>query len=230
MKRNAALFGASLAAGALGAAGLIMTSAGSSAAPGNTFAGIAYNIPVTSASSSWGTALNDGEGGMIASIASASPGTVSGFQESSIHSASVSVTTTCVAGMPSVTVTGGGAAGTHTAGTSVSAATFLGSPNAIGTVTFGSKTLGGFTVGAYLDQSASGSINYVALTGANCAAATTSPPTSTPPTSTPPTSTPPTSTGTSTPTQTPTGSPTSTATPTEPPTATPTTTTLPVTG
>lgn len=248
MKRNTALFGASLVAGVAAASGLIMTSTTSSAAPGDTFYGVAWADGTSGESSGgWTTgAYTDPYGVEFSGAATSGSGTF----KLDAGGVTVTVRTTCDAGKPSVTVVGGGAAGVHTGG-SVSLAKFSGYKNAVGTVTFASTKIGGHAAGAYINFAPGLDGTWVALTGADCAAAptstpptsTTNPPTSTtnPPTSTatnPPTSTgtnPPTSTGTNPPTSTTTNPPTSTppTTPpptTEPPTPTPTTTTLPVTG
>lgn len=229
MRRNTALFGASLVAGVAAASGLIMTGGTSSAAPRNSFYGVAWSDPTSGQSQGWKTGTYSDPygvefaGAASASAAAAGPATF----RSAAGGAAVTVTTTCVAGKPSVLVSGGGAAGVHTGG-SVSLATFTNS-NAVGTVSFASKTVGGHLVGAYISMPSLSPGTYVALTGADCAAATTPPPatstTTTPPTST--TTNPPSSTTTNPPTSTP---PTTAPPTTEPPTPTPTTTTLPVTG
>lgn len=245
MKRNTALFGASLVAGLAAASGLIATSTTSSAAAGDTFYGVNWTDGTSGQTSGgWKTgAYADPYGFEFAGTATAGTGT---FTLTAVPgSATVSVATTCVDGAPSVTVSGGGAAGTYTGG-SVSLAKFVNASDAQGTVTFATQSVGGHAVGAYINLSPGLDGTWVALTGADCATATSTPPTSTtsssssstttpPPTSSttnPPTSstTPPPSTTTPPPSSSTTAPPTTPPPTTEPPTPTPTTTTLPVTG
>lgn len=237
MKRNTALFGASLVAGLAAASGLIATSTSSSAA-GSTLYGVAWADGTSGQSSGWTTgSYADPYGVEFAGSASAG----SGSFKLDAGGSTVSVTTTCVAGKPSVTVSGGGAAGTYTGG-STTLAKFTGLSTAQGSVTFATQTVGGHAVGAYINLAPGLAGTWVALTGADCAAAPTSSTTSsttssstTPPPTSSSTTAPPTSTTTST-TPPPTTSSTTTPPPTtpppttEPPTPTPTTTTLPVTG
>ncbi|MFC6704979.1 hypothetical protein [Flexivirga alba] len=240
MKRNTALFGASLVAGVAAASGLIATGTASSAAAGDTFYGVAWADGTSGQASGWTTgAYADPYGYEFSGTASAGSGTF----KLAAGGATVTVKTTCVAGKPSVLVAGGGATGVHTGG-SVPLATFTGLKNAQGTVTFASTKVAGHTAGAYINFAPGLDGTHVALAGADCAAAPTStPPTSTPPTTTPPTTAPPTSTSTTNPptstgtnppssttTNPPTTAPTTPPPTTEPPTPTPTTTTLPVTG
>ncbi|GGB30608.1 hypothetical protein GCM10011492_21350 [Flexivirga endophytica] len=249
MKRNTALFGASLVAGVAAASGLIMTSTSSSAAPSDTFYGVAWGDATSGETSGgWTTGTYaDPYGVEFSGSATAGTGT---FHLTSNGGATVTVTTTCVAGKPSVAVVGGGAAGVHTGG-SVSLAKFTGAANAQGTVTFATQKVGGHTAGAYINFAPGLAGTWVALTGADCttsSSSTTNPPTSSS-TTNPPTSSsttaPPSSSTTAPPSSSTTAPPTSTTTPpsssttappttppatTEPPTPTPTTTTLPVTG
>lgn len=248
MKRNTALFGASLVAGVAAASGLIMTSTASSAADGNTYYGVNWADATSGETSGgWTTgAYADPYGIEFSGAATAGTGTF----KLAAGGSTVSVTTTCVAGKPSVTVVGGGAAGVHTGG-SVSLAKFTGASDAVGTVTFATKTVGNHAAGAYINFAPGLDGTWVALTGADCAAPTSSSSSSTTPSSSttnPPSSSttnPPSSSTTAPPSSSTTAPPTSTTTPpsssttappttppatTEPPTPTPTTTTLPVTG
>lgn len=135
----------------------------------DTYAGIAWDIPASGSSSSWATTFDDGLDGLIATADSVSPGTVAGFKEPALSdTASITVTTTCADGGLSVEVVGGGAPGTYGPGDTVSVATFFGNPDAAGTVTFAQTIVDGFVVGAYIDQTGSGLIDYIALTGATC--------------------------------------------------------------
>lgn len=245
MKRNTALFGASLVAGVLATGGLIATGTSSSAATG-TYYGVAWADATTGQAHGWTTGkYHDPYGYEFSGSATAGSGT---FKDA--NGGTITVSAKC-SGSNLITTANGK---TFQPGQTATLGSLAGK-NAIGTVTFGSKKVGGHTVGAYIDlSSAYGPGTYVALTGADCAAA----PTSTPPTSTntgTSTSTPtgtttstgtstgtPTGTSTGTPTGTSTGTPTATSTgtspgtptapppTTEPPTPTPTTTTLPVTG
>lgn len=242
MKRNTALFGASLVAGVAAASGLIMTSGTSSAA--GTYYGATWADPAQGTSGGWADGTyGDATSGSFWGTAAAGKGT---FQ--TVIGDQVTISVACDGDAAVTTVVGGGAAGTYHEGDKVSLDKFVnGGGNVEGTVYFG-KTVAGHTAGAYIDMPAFAPGTFAAVGGADCAAptstSTTNPPTSTttnPPTSTttnPPTSTttnPPTSTGTNPPSSTTTNPPTSTppTTPpptTEPPTPTPTTTTLPVTG
>ena len=238
MKRNTALFGASAAVGITAAAGLIMTSATSSAATSTVY-GVAYATDTASHGFAFGNIV-DSDGQFVASAKSQNGVSVVAYQSPLLSSATIGVATGCTNGKPAVVVTNGGAAGTYTTKTTVSAAKFIGNPNAVGTVTF-LATAGSITVGAYYSPNQPG--QYVEIGGVSgCAAATstttststststttTSPTTTGTSTSTSTTTTSPTSTSTSTGTSTPTSTTTSTAT--QPPTPTATTTTLPVTG
>lgn len=239
MKRNTALFGASLAVGVAAATGLVLTSSAA-----GSYYGVNWNDPTISQGSggAWTTGpYGDSSMGYFWGTASAGKGT---FQ--TVVGDQVTVSVTCDGADAVTTVTGGGAPGTYQAGQTVSLADFVGAQYAVGSVTFG-KASGGHTAGAYIDMSNGAAPGtFVALAGADCSATSpTSTPTTTEPTSTPtsPTSSttsststtnPPTSSTTSTPPPTTTTSPTTTPTTppptTEPPTPTPTTTTLPVTG
>ena len=251
MKRNTALFGASLVAGVAAAGGLIATGVTSNAA--STFYGTSWSDTTSDSSSGgWTTSAHTDDAFAVSGV-SAGRATVT-----VLGGVPVTVRTTCsAAGTPVVRITGGGAAGTYTSGTTVSLAKFASNANLINSVTIGSKKVGGVTAGAYIDLSAVGEGSYVAVAGAKCqAAATTSsspgsssstapsssstaPSSSTTSSSSSPSSsssstpTSTTSSTTSTPTpttSTSTTSPSPTTTPTEPPTPTATTTTLPVTG
>lgn len=234
MKRNTALFGASLVAGVVAAAGLVATSTTSSAA--GTYYGVnwADHTNGTGSGGKWVTgAYGNSSTGDFWGSASAGKYT---FQ--TVVGSQVRVSVACVGTSTVTTVIGGGAPGVYRAGQSVTLAEFIGAPGAIGNVTFGHAS-GGHTAGAYIDLSRAFGGSFVALDGVDCAAATstTSTSTSTSPTTSPTTTssstTSPTSTSTSSSTTSPTSSPSSSTTPpptTEPPTPTPTTTTLPVTG
>ncbi|WP_446666837.1 hypothetical protein [Flexivirga sp. B27] len=249
MKRNTALFGASLVAGVAAASGLIMTSNASSAAPGDTFGVVWHNTVDDSGSNgAWVTGAY-GNDMSFSGSASAGKGT---FQLSAFPDApTVTVSVACDGADPVTTVTGGGAAGTYAAGKSVPLNEFSGVEYVIGTVTFGSKTIGDHSVGAYIAMGGGLGDSYVALTGIDCEAAPTSSSTTpsssssttpssssstTPSSSTtnPPSSSttnPPSSSTTAPPSSSTTAPPSSTTTnpPTEPPTTTPPPTTEPPT-
>ncbi|XAS76636.1 hypothetical protein V3G39_00985 [Dermatophilaceae bacterium Sec6.4] len=255
MKRNTALFGASAAVGLTAAAGLIMTSATSSAAAAKpTLYGVAYSTTTGSAGFAFGNIV-DPDGVFVAKAEVVKGISVVGYEMPLLKTGPIGVATGCENGKPVVAVKGGGASGTYTTKTTVSAAKFTGNKYAAGSVTF-LASAGDITVGAYYDLTASGTGKYVEIGGVSgCATATTPPSSSssssttsptTPPSSssssttsptTPPSSssssttsptTGPTNTTTPTGPVSPTSSPTSTAT--QPPTPTATTTTLPVTG
>ena len=234
MKRNTALFGASVAAGLAAATGLVVTSSASSAAS-STYYGVSFYSASSNSGSGWKTGAYADTLFAFSGTAAVTPSGATGtFHGSS--GAVVSVSSTCSGANLVTTVSGGGAAGTYQPGASVSLADFIGVKGEIGTVTFGSVKVNGHTAGAYINMSQTNNRQWVALTGADCAGATTPPPTTSTTTSTTsptttPTTKPTSSTSTGTGTGTPTGTPTTTPPPTtEPPTPTPTTTTLPVTG
>ncbi|WP_148043211.1 hypothetical protein [Flexivirga caeni] len=220
MKRNTALFGASLVVGIGAAAGLVAAGTSSSAASGATYYGVAWGDGTTGQTSGGWTsgAYSDPYGLEFSGSAAAGSGTFK-----TAVGGTLTVSAKCD-GTKLVTTADGK---TYQPGTSTSLASLVGG-GAVGTVTFGSQMVGGHTVGAYINMAPGLDGTWVALTGASCSGSTTTP---TSPTSKPtsPTSKPtsPTTKPTS-PTGSPTGSPTTT--PTEPPTPTPTTTTLPVTG
>lgn len=242
MKRNTALFGASAAVGLTAAAGLIMTSATSSAAAAKpTLYGVAYSTTTGSAGFAFGNIV-DPDGVFVAKAEVVKGISVVGYEMPLLKTGPIGVATGCENGKPVVAVKGGGASGTYTTKTTVSAAKFTGNKNAAGSVTF-LASAGDITVGAYYDLTASGTGKNVEIGGVSgCDAVTTttsststttSPTTGPTSTTTSPTNGPTSSSGTATSTTTtgpvsPTSSPTSTAT--QPPTPTATTTTLPVTG
>ncbi len=240
MKRNTALFGASAAVGLTAAAGLIMTSATSSAAAAKpTLYGVAYSTTTGSAGFAFGNIVNPDDV-FIAKAEVVKGISVVGYEMPLLKTGPIGVATGCENGKPVVAVKGGGASGTYTTKTTVSAAKFTGNQYAKGSVTF-LASAGDITVGAYYDLTLSGTGKYVEIGGVSGCATATTPPSSSSSSTTSPT-TPPSSSSSSTtssttgPTNTttptgpvsPTSSPTSTAT--QPPTPTATTTTLPVTG
>lgn len=204
MTRNSALFGASVAAAVVGAAGLVVSTGGASyAAPGDTAYGVAYADPF--GSSGWTTGTVTSDYGLFTATATTAGG-VSSVNQVAFGAGTASgigVTTSCVAGKPTVVVTGGGAAGTYTSATSLSLAKFAGNPTLVGSVSL-LRTVGGVAVGANVDFSPGVDGSYARLGGVICAAVTTSTTTSTSSTST--------STSTSTRTSTSTTSSTSTHT------------------
>lgn len=243
MKRNTALFGASAAVGLTAAAGLIMTSATSSAAAAKpTLYGVAYQTDTAAAGFAFGTISNPD--GVFAAKAAVEDGvSVVAYTAPLLPgAATVGVATGCKNGAPVVVVTGGGAAGTYTKSASVSYAKFIGNTNAVGTVSFLQKA-GNITIGASYNPNQPGQfVSIGGVSGCDAVTTTTGPTSTTTSPTTGPTSTSttgPTSTSTTGPTSTspttgptststsPTGGPTST---TQPPTPTATTTTLPVTG
>ncbi|MDE9364599.1 hypothetical protein PZ938_03195 [Luteipulveratus sp. YIM 133132] len=233
MKRNTALFGASVAAGVAGAIGLVVASAGGVAAPKDPVGGgvawrtITDNHP-TFASGSVGdsdgffTARASTTGG-VSDESTSAEGIVTRFSMPALGVSGIGVTVGCDGGAYTVTVTGGGAPGKKALGSTTSLAAFTGNANAQGTVTFGRGGADG-RVGAYLDLAdAIGEGTYIKLGYASCAAGPTptGSPTSTP--TQPPTSTSsptPSPTGTTTGTGTSTGTPTGTFTGTGTPTGT----------
>lgn len=248
MKRNTVLLGASMAAGAVAAAGMIAVSSPSSAQV--VAHGAAWST--FGETKTWTTGTAADSDGIFTATATA--GAVNDFSLPSLDVSGIGVRVECTGGHIVTTVTGGPAAGTYRPGQSVSATAFTGSPDVVGTVTFGTRVVGGVTVGAFFDLTDSGLGDYIALAGmTGCGAAettTSSTSTSTLTTTLVPTSEPsptstvePTSTSgpTSTSTAPTTSSPTATAPPTssepapstsetEPGTPTPTTTSLPVAG
>ena len=240
MKRNTALFGASVVAGLCASAGLVAAAATSAAAPATAF-GIAYATATGSSGFNTG-AIADPDGIFSATAAtSGRTSTISNLRMPLLKVSDVSIVTTCVGTTPQVTVTGGGAAGTYRARTTVPAAAFTGNAAVVGTVTFLSEG-NDRTVGAFYDLTAAGMGENIQFGAVDCGDATTTSTTSTSTSSTSTSSTStsstPTGTGTSTSTSTPpaptgTGTPpapTGTPTGTAPPTPTLTTTRLPVAG
>ncbi|WP_212755291.1 hypothetical protein [Flexivirga aerilata] len=225
MKRNTALFSASLVAGVAAAGALVATSTSSSAA--STYYGVNWSDQ-TSFTSSGGAWKNGSYGdayGSFSGTAAAGTGTFSLGGK-----APVTVRVACTDGKPVTTVIGGGAAGTYQPGATVSLAKFANYAGSNGSVTFGSVKVGGHTAGAYINLSDSlGPGSFVALTGADCEGGTgpTSPTTGPTSPTTGPTSP---TTGPTSPTTGPTSPTTGPTSPTTGPTSPTTGPTSPTTG
>ena len=158
MRRNTALFGASLVAGVAAASGLIMTGGTSSAATG--YGAVWANT--ATGSGSGGKWVNGAYGDSIGSFFGRASGAAGTFSLSAINGApTVSVSVACVSGEAVTTVVGGGSAGTHAAGSVVPLGEFSGEPFVEGTVTFG-KSYNGHISGAYINLDALGGGSFVA--------------------------------------------------------------------